>query len=97
MAGRMSVKHASGCNKHAFYYIVEKLQAFEKDEPVYDPGKIDIHPGAKRPMSLADVICESCRQPFVTPEKSETEPGVADGVIDRRDLLRLRLQSKIRE
>ena len=72
MAERISVLHSSGCNKHAFYYIVENVQTF-KDEPVYDPGKIDIHPGVKRPAQLADVICESCGQPFVTPEPAETE------------------------
>ena len=67
MADRISITHASGCNKHAFYYIVENLEAVQQESD-YNPTKIDIHPGAKRPVTLSEVICESCGQPFIKPE-----------------------------
>jgi hypothetical protein len=63
---RISIKHSSGCNKHAFYYIVENLEAFQK-EPHYNPTKIDVHPAVTRPATMSQVICESCGQPFLMP------------------------------
>jgi hypothetical protein len=67
MADRISITHSSGCNKHAFNYIVEDLEAFQKESDC-NPTKIDIHPGVKRPATLSQVICESCGQPFIKPE-----------------------------